>query len=60
MDKRRVVITGLGMITPLGVGVEESWEGVVAGRPGIRKITQFDASAFSTQIAGEVTSNQKR
>jgi 3-oxoacyl-[acyl-carrier-protein] synthase II len=54
MDKRRVVITGLGMITPLGVGVEESWEGVVAGRPGIRKITQFDASAFSTQIAGEV------
>lgn len=54
MDNKRVVITGVGMITPLGIGVEESWNGLIAGRPGIRKITQFDASAFPTQIAGEV------
>ncbi len=54
MDKQRVVITGVGMITPLGIGVEKSWEGIIAGRPAIRKITQFEASAFATQIAGEV------
>jgi 3-oxoacyl-[acyl-carrier-protein] synthase II len=54
MNNRRVVVTGLGMITPLGIGVEESWNGLIAGRSGIRKITQFDASAFPTQIAGEV------
>ncbi|MDA8431829.1 MAG: beta-ketoacyl-ACP synthase II [Nitrospiraceae bacterium] len=54
MSKRRVVVTGLGLITPLGAGVEKSWNGLLAGRSGIRKITQFDASAFPTQIAGEV------
>jgi len=54
MTKRRVVITGVGMITPLGVSTDESWDSLIAGRPGIKKITQFDASAFPTQIAGEV------
>lgn len=54
MNKKRVVITGVGMITPLGIGVEESWKGLVDGNPGIRRITQFDALAFPTQIAGEV------
>jgi 3-oxoacyl-[acyl-carrier-protein] synthase II len=54
MTKRRVVITGVGMITPLGVSTDASWDGLIAGRPGIKKITQFDASAFPTQIAGEV------
>lgn len=54
MAKRRVVVTGVGMITPLGVSTAESWGNLLAGRPGIRKITQFDASAFPTQIAGEV------
>ena len=54
MEKRRVVVTGLGLLTPLGIGVEKSWEGLLAGRSGIRKITQFDASSFPTQIAGEV------
>ncbi len=54
MEKRRVVVTGLGLICPLGVGVEKSWEGLVQGRSGIRHITQFDASSFPTRIAGEV------
>jgi len=54
MDKRRVVVTGVGMITPLGIGVEQSWNGLLAGRSGIGKITQFDAANFPTRIAGEV------
>jgi 3-oxoacyl-[acyl-carrier-protein] synthase II len=54
MDRRRVVVTGLGLITPLGVGVEKSWNALIRGESGIRKITRFDASAFPTQIAGEV------
>jgi 3-oxoacyl-[acyl-carrier-protein] synthase II len=52
--KRRVVVTGLGALTPLGNSVNESWEGVVAGKSGIGPITKFDCSAFKTKIAGEV------
>ena len=54
MEKRRVVVTGVGLITPVGIGVEESWKGLIEGRSGIRKLTRFDATAFATQIAGEV------
>jgi len=54
MAKNRVVVTGVGMITPLGLGVEDSWDNLIAGRSGIRRITHFDSSQFSTQIAGEV------
>jgi len=54
MERRRVVVTGVGMITPLGIGLEQSWKGLLAGRSGVRKITQFDAAGFPTQIAGEV------
>jgi 3-oxoacyl-[acyl-carrier-protein] synthase II len=54
MNRRRVVVTGVGMITPLGIGVAASWDNLIAGRSGVRKITQFDASAFPTKIAGEV------
>lgn len=50
----RVVITGLGAISPLGLAVGEFWEGLVAGRSGIARITQFDASVLPCQIAGEV------
>jgi 3-oxoacyl-[acyl-carrier-protein] synthase II len=51
---RRVVITGLGMVSPLGVGVNENWENACAGKSGIGNITKFDASDFSSQVAGEV------
>jgi 3-oxoacyl-[acyl-carrier-protein] synthase II len=53
--RRRVVATGLGMVTPLGTGVDKNWESVCEGRSGIGPITKFDASDFSAQIAGEVT-----
>ncbi len=52
--ERRVVATGLGLITPLGMGVEESWSALCAGKSGIAEITRFDASDFNTKIAGEV------
>ena len=51
---RRVVITGLGLITPLGIGVHESWAALCAGKSGIREITRFDATGYETRIAGEV------
>lgn len=54
MSKRRVVITGLGCISPVGNSVETAWEALVAGKTGITAITKFDASAFSCKIAGEV------
>ncbi|HEV2129239.1 MAG TPA: beta-ketoacyl-ACP synthase II [Thermomicrobiales bacterium] len=50
----RAVVTGLGAVTPLGIGVDTFWEGLTAGRSGIRKIQSFDASGLDVQIAGEV------
>jgi 3-oxoacyl-[acyl-carrier-protein] synthase II len=52
--KRRVVITGMGTITPVGLNVNEFWSSLVAGKGGVGRITRFDASAFSTKIAAEV------
>jgi len=52
--RARVVITGLGAITPIGHTVDDFWEGLVAGRSGVGPVTQFDASAYPCQIAGEV------
>jgi len=54
--KRRVVITGVGPITPIGIGKDEFWGNLIAGKSGIGLITQFDASdpGFTTKIAGEV------
>ena len=54
MARRRVVVTGLGIVSPVGVSVAEAWGNVVAGRSGIGRITRFDASTFPSQIAGEV------
>ena len=51
MSRRRVVVTGLGIVCPVGTGVEESWRGIVGGKSGIGPITQFDASTFPTRIA---------
>ena len=52
---KRVVVTGLGMVTPLGTGVEKNWDRACSGESGIGPITRFDASEFASQIAGEVT-----
>jgi 3-oxoacyl-[acyl-carrier-protein] synthase II len=54
MTKKRVVITGMGAVSVLGTGLRKFWEGLLAGKSGIRKITQFDASFLPCQIAGEV------
>ena len=54
MSRRRVVVTGLGLISPVGNTVPEAWENIVAGKSGIGPITRFDASAFKSRIAGEV------
>jgi len=51
---RRVVVTGLGLVTPLGIGVEESWSALCAGQSGVAEITRFDTSDFETKIAAEV------
>ena len=54
MSRRRVVVTGLGIVSPVGVGVPAALENILAGRSGITAITRFDASAFPSRIAGEV------
>jgi len=54
LARRRVVITGLGIISPVGNTVSQAWDNVLAGRSGIAPISKFDAGAFSTRIAGEV------
>ena len=56
MKKRRVVVTGLGLITPVGIGVKESWKNILNGVSGITNISKFDASNFKSQVAGEVQS----
>ena len=52
--RRRVVITGLGVVTPLGIGVDNTWHALLAGKSGIGPITRFDASGYACRIAGEV------
>jgi 3-oxoacyl-[acyl-carrier-protein] synthase II len=54
IEKRRVAITGVGLVSPLGVGTAETWDGLIAGRSGIGPITRFDASDYPCRIAGEV------
>jgi 3-oxoacyl-[acyl-carrier-protein] synthase II len=52
--RRRVVVTGIGLLSPLGVGTEQTWSAALAGRSGVAPITLFDASRHSTRFAGEV------
>jgi len=54
MSRRRVVVTGMGIVSPVGVGLSAAWESILAARSGIAPITRFDASAFPSRIAGEV------
>ena len=54
MSRRRVVVTGLGIVCPVGNSVKEAWSNIRAGKSGITRITRFDASLFASQIAGEV------
>src|SRR3954465_7452187 len=54
--ERRVVVTGLGLVTPLGIGTQQTWEAAIAGKSGIGPITRFDAKELPSRIAGEVKS----
>lgn len=54
MAKRRVVITGLGIVSPVGTGITQAWQNIVDGKSGITRITRFDTSLFTSKIAGEV------
>ena len=54
MSRRRVVVTGLGIVCPVGNSVKEAWSNILAGKSGITRITRFDATPFASQIAGEV------
>jgi len=54
LSKRKVVVTGLGIVSPVGNTVADAWSSIVAGKSGITNITKFDASAFASQVAGEV------
>lgn len=54
MSKRRVVITGLGIISPIGNAVSDAWTNILAGKSGVTRISRFDSSAFTSQVAGEV------
>src|ERR1043166_5380817 len=51
---RRVVITGIGVVSPIGIGVDPFWESVLVGRSGIQRITRFDPTSSPCQVAGEV------
>ncbi|MDH5614454.1 MAG: beta-ketoacyl-ACP synthase II, partial [Gammaproteobacteria bacterium] len=51
MGKRRVVVTGLGMVSPVGLNVKDSWENILAGKGGVEIITSFDVDSFSTRFA---------
>ena len=54
MSNRRVVVTGIGLVSPLGIGTEKNWSAIIEGRSGVSNITKFDASQFATKIAGEI------
>jgi 3-oxoacyl-[acyl-carrier-protein] synthase II len=53
-QQRRVVVTGVGLVSPLGIGTAATWDGLMAGRSGIRTVTRFDTTGYPCRIAGEV------
>src|SRR5258708_5686589 len=53
-NRRRVVVTGIGLVSSLGIGTDANWEAIRAGQSGVGSITKFDATQFATRIAGEV------
>ena len=53
--RRRVVVTGMGVVTPIGIGIEHYWSACILGKSGVREIRSFDASNYPTRIAAEVT-----
>ena len=55
MSRRRVVVTGLGIVSPVGIGVEAAWKNIVAGKSGVTRITRFDPTGLTSQIAAEVS-----
>ena len=54
MSKRRVVITGLGIVSPVGNTIGEAWNNITSGQSGITRITRFDTTSFASKVAGEV------
>ena len=54
MNKRRVVVTGMGAVTPIGIGLQQYWEGLIEGKNGVGLITHFDTTKFDTKFAAEV------
>ena len=54
MDRHRVVVSGIGVVTPIGIGKDDFWEGLLTGCNGISRITLFDPTKFRSQMAGEV------
>jgi 3-oxoacyl-[acyl-carrier-protein] synthase II len=53
-ERRRVVITGIGPVTPVGIGIDDFWAGLTSGRNGVREITRFDTTDLPVVVAGEV------
>ena len=54
MSKKRIVITGMGVVSPVGIGVEKFWKSLMEGKSGIRAISHFDASAYDSRVNGDV------